>query len=119
MPYAGGAIEMLIAMPDELDAFEQALDSTELQRIVSAIRNRPVIYAAPEWSFEQSIDAKTLLQPLGLPTGPLDFSAMLVDDTGNIEITSIVQKARIEVDKNGTRGGGGHSSVSWCHQCSC
>jgi serpin B len=103
MPYSGGAIAMLLIMPDDLATFEQSLNPTELDRITGALQSRLVDYTLPEWTFQQEIDAKALLEPLGLPTGALDFSNMLVTDPGNLEISAVKQKARIEVDRNGTR----------------
>jgi serpin B len=103
LPYAGGELSMLIVMPEELAALEQSLSSESIAEIVDQLREQRLNLNVPEWSFEQSIDAKTLLLPLGLPSGPMDFSRMLEGAQERIEITGVVQKARIEVDKDGTR----------------
>ncbi|MFK7893536.1 MAG: serpin family protein [Granulosicoccus sp.] len=90
-------------MPDDLVAFEQSLTPGKIAETVQLLTLQSASLDIPEWSFEQSINVKELLLPLGLPSGPMDFSNMLVDSFVPIEITGIAQKARIEVDKDGTR----------------
>ncbi|MBX2881665.1 MAG: serpin family protein [Granulosicoccus sp.] len=110
--YAGDELSMLIVMPDQLSTAEMSLNAAGVADVVSQLSSQDVILAVPEWSFEQTIDAKELLVPLGLPSGAMDFSAMLTEDPGNIGITQAIQKARIEVDKDGTRAAAVSAIVS-------
>ena len=103
LPYAGGELAMLILVPADLLAFESALDAVSLDALVADLTAADVQLRVPTWEDEADIALSTLLAPLGLPANPWDFGRM-VDDPGatGIDVRAL-QKARIEVDEDGTR----------------
>ncbi len=103
IPYAGNQVSMLLIMPEDLDSFESSLNASMLADITRSLVPRELILGVPAWSFEQTIDARSLLIPIGLPANEMDFSAMLAENNRPLAISEILQKSRIEVDKDGTR----------------
>lgn len=103
MPYDGGNISMVVIMAQDMDRFEESLDTAALGKILNGLREEGIHLALPKWEFEKKIDALKLLAPLGLPTGPGDFSPMFEGgDSGDFYIAQVDHKARIEVDETGT-----------------
>ena len=102
LPYAGGELAMLILVPDELASFEGTLDAAALDALVAGLASSEVQLRVPKWEDDADIDLSTLLAPLGLPANPWDFGRMIESDAPTVDVTAL-QKARIEVDENGTR----------------
>lgn len=101
IPYGGGDIAMLILMPTSLADFESTLDAVSVNNVVNAMSNSDVRFTVPNWEDEAELDLVELLAPLGFPPNPWDFGRMVEGGT-SLEVFAI-QKARIEVDENGTR----------------
>ena len=101
IPYGGGDIAMLILMPTSLADFESTLDAVSVNNVVNAMSNSDVRFTVPSWEDEAELDLVGLLAPLGFPPNPWDFGRMVEGGT-SLEVFAI-QKARIEVDENGTR----------------
>ena len=102
IPYAGGELSMMIMMPDDLASFESTFSVARLNSIVSSLQSVRVAYSMPAFEIESLLDANKLLEPIGLPVQDLDLSDMFDSLDQELELT-VQQKARIEVDQNGTR----------------
>lgn len=102
MPYKGGNLSMVVVMPNNIEDFESSLDLERLDFIIDGLREEGIHYALPKWAFEQSTDALALLEPLGLPVGEADFSAMFEGGQTGYFIDQIDHKARIQADETGT-----------------
>ena len=103
LPYAGGELAMLILVPDDLAAFEATLDAAALEALVAGLASNEVRLRAPNWDDELEIDLSARLGPLGLPANPWNLGRMIDDPAGADVAVAALQKARIEVDENGTR----------------
>jgi len=101
IPYGGGDIAMLILMPTVIADFESTLDENTLNSVLSAMSESDVTFVVPNWAYEAEIDLVEALTPLGFPANPWNFDRMF-DSGGSLEVLA-KQKARIEVDENGTR----------------
>ena len=101
IPYGGGDIAMLILMPTSIADYEVTLDATGVENLVSAMNIRDIEFTVPNWNDEAELDLVDLLTPVGFPANPWDFGRM-IQGGANLEVFA-KQKARIEVDKDGTR----------------
>ena len=101
IPYGGGDITMLIFMPQSIADFEASLDAETVENLVDAMRIDSVELAVPNWEDEADIDLTQILEPQGFPTNPWNFDRM-IDGGRNLDVFA-KQKARIEVDRDGTR----------------
>ena len=103
LAYAGGELAMLILVPDDLAAFEAALDASALDALVDGLAPGDVRLRAPKWTEDASLALGPLLGPLGLPASPWVFGRMIDDPARAAVDVTALQRARIEVDENGTR----------------
>ena len=103
LPYAGGELAMLILVPEDLAAFEAGLDAAALDAIVDALAPAEVRLRAPVWEQDADLALGPLLQPFGLPASPWDFGRMIDDPAATSVDVTALQRARIEVDEDGTR----------------
>ena len=101
IPYGGGDIAMLILMPTSIADYEATLDAAGVENLVSAMNISDIEFTAPNWNDEAELDLVDLLAPVGFPANPWDFGRM-IQGGANLEVFA-KQKARIEVDKDGTR----------------
>ncbi len=101
IPYGGGDIAMLILMPDSLAAFEPSLNADSVQSVVNSMTITDVNFTVPNWNDEADLDLVELLTPSGFPENPWDFGRM-IEGGASLQVLA-KQKARIEVDENGTR----------------
>ena len=115
MDYADGKFAMLIVLPDKTDGLAEVaakLDGAEIRKILDgqAIHNGNIII--PKFKIETEIDSdknKTIFTKLGMKKaftpGVADFTGMIIpnDDNPAIHIGSIIHKAIIEVDEEGTK----------------
>lgn len=104
IPYVDGNLSMLVVMPADFDAFLAALTPADLDSIVGQLTDQYVALAMPKFSFTTALGLKAVLASLGMtaafnPT-QADFSGI----TGNFDLSiqSVVHKAFINVDENGT-----------------
>lgn len=101
IPYGGGELAMLLLMPAELESFETSLNDEVLNGIIDALDVSDLEITVPSWQLESDVDLMEVLSPLGLPASPWNFER-LVNGGTSLEVLAR-QKARIEVDENGTR----------------
>ena len=103
LSYAGGELAMLVLVPDDLAAFEAGLDAAAIDALVGGLASTDVRLRAPKWTEDASLALGPLLAPLGLPANPWDFGRMIDDPAAAAVDVTALQRARIEVDENGTR----------------
>jgi serpin B len=106
LPYEGGKFSMVVFMPNEgtLAQFEQGLEVSLLADLSGKFGRGEVILSFPKFKIESSLDLGGALSELGMvdafDAGLADFSKM----TGakDLMITSVLQKAMVDVDEKGT-----------------
>jgi serpin B len=103
LPYLGGELSMVVIVPDDLAAFEGALDGDRLQAITGALRDPLRKAQLPTFTFRTALSLKEQLGALGMPlafTDTADFSAMTTAD--EVWIGDVLHQAFIAVDEEGT-----------------
>jgi serpin B len=105
LPYDGGELSMVILLPQagNFGAFENSLDSQQIDGIIESLEGRQVTLAMPKFEFESEFSLRETLAAMGMPiafSGSADFSGM----TGNrdLYIADVVHKAFVSVDEAGT-----------------
>lgn len=103
LPYAGGALSMVVMVPNDLASFEASLDAPSLSSVLASIKPGGVHLTMPKWSARTHLNLNSALTDLGMPSafGAADFSAM----TGGsgLFLSAVEHEAFIEVDEQGTR----------------
>jgi serpin B len=111
LPYAGGALSMVIVLPDAADglpAAEQGLDAAVLEAALAEATPQRVDLRLPRFRIEPAtpVSLRTHLEALGMRRawqgGQADFSGMTGPGTGGAPISEAVHKAFIEVNEQGT-----------------
>ncbi len=108
MRYAGGDISMAILLPkrsDGLKALEDSLDAAQLNTWIrkAGFRARRAVFV-PKFKLTQEFDLSRTLAAMGMPDAfspNADFSGM-DGIKRNLYISSVVHKAFVEVDEQGT-----------------
>ena len=103
LPYVGGKLAMLVIVPDNLAAFEAALDQPALAAITGALEARTVDLRLPRFSTRSQLGLGDLLAALGMPTAftdRADFSGITTKEP--LLIDAVVHQADIDVDEEGT-----------------
>jgi serpin B len=101
IPYGGDEIAMLILMPNSIENLEASLNAEGLSEIVNAMETSDIQFTVPNWQQSSELDLLQLLSPLGLPGNPWNFER-LVNEGTTLDVFAR-QRAKIEVDENGTR----------------
>ncbi|MFQ9918958.1 MAG: serpin family protein [Flavonifractor plautii] len=107
LPYDDGRLGFLAVLPDgELDAWLETLDGDTLPALLAAAEEERVLLRLPKFEAEWGGELKELLAELGLETAfdpaQADFSALGTAPDGPLYVSSVVHKARIEVNEKGT-----------------
>jgi serpin B len=103
LPYDGNELSMVILCPDQLDAFEAALDSQRVNSIIQSLQRGEVALTMPRFQFDSSFSLKSKLAEMGMPVAfnsQADFSGM--DGKRDLSITDVIHKAFVSVDEAGT-----------------
>jgi serpin B len=104
LPYLGDQIAMDIILPDSFSTFENALNASTLNQILSAMNSRDLQLSMPKFKFATDFDLKNALSTLGMPIafepGRADFSG--ITDAGALYIQGVLHKAFVAVDEQGT-----------------
>ena len=103
LPYDGGQLAMTIIVPDDLAAYEAALDPADLAAVTSALSHHQVTLSLPKFEFDAPVSLKTALQELGMPsafTEAADFSR--IDGTRGLAISDVLHKGFVSIDEQGT-----------------
>ena len=94
-------------LPDgELDAWLETLDGDTLPALLAAAEEERVLLRLPKFEAEWGGELSDALAAMGLETafdsGRADFSALGTAPDGPLYVSSVVHKARIEVNEKGT-----------------
>ena len=103
LPYVSGKLSMLVIIPDDLAAFEKALDGAALAGIVDGLSAHEVILAMPKFGTESKLELGPILAALGMPTAftdAADFSGITKEQA--LQISAVIHQANIDVDEKGT-----------------
>ena len=103
LPYVGGALSMLVVVPDDLAVFEKTLDGAALAGIVRGLTSQEVILAMPRFGTESKVELGPVLAALGMPTAftdAADFSGITREQA--LQISAVIHQANIDVDEKGT-----------------
>jgi len=108
MPYAHGSgneLAMVVILPKDnnLTAAAELLDPQVRAAVENTTVSRQVKVYIPRFTLETEYDLTGTLATMGMPTafsGNADFSGM--DGSGNLSISSVVHKAYIDVNEEGT-----------------
>lgn len=109
-PYEDFAYDLAVLLPKEgktLDEAIASLDGTSLRRMLTSPAEAIVHAAIPPFSIESEWNLNDSLQALGMTDAfdsAADFSAMTGSDN-SLMISSVIQKAKIDVDAQGTKAG--------------
>ncbi|MHB8114462.1 MAG: serpin family protein [Bellilinea sp.] len=104
--YEGRELSMVILLPDEdqFAAFEDSLDSAQLQSILDQLTEQRLDLSMPKFKVDSSFGLADTLAAMGMPDAfdgvKADFSGM----TGkpDLFITNVVHKAYVNVNEEGT-----------------
>ncbi len=107
MPYAGGALSMVVLLPktnDGLAALERKLGAAKVDQWVSSMHPRKVRVFLPRFKTTSQFGLGPILAGLGMP---LAFDARDADFSGmtgrpDLYISAVVHKAFVDVNEEGT-----------------
>ncbi len=104
LPYGGGALSMVVIVPNDFDDFESTLTADVVDEVVESISDGGIHLSMPKWSARTKVTLNEVLTELGMPSafgGGADFSGM----TGSpgLFLDRVEHEAFIEVDEAGTR----------------
>ena len=107
LPYDDGRLGFLAMLPDgELDAWLETLDGDTLPALLAAAEEERVLLRLPKFEAEWGGELSDALAAMGLETAfdpdRADFSALGTAPDGPLYVSSVVHKARIEVNEKGT-----------------
>jgi serpin B len=102
LPYLGGRLSMVVIVPDDLAAFEAALDGPRLAAVTGGLQADLLSVQLPRWQSRTAVSLPEQLGALGLrraflPTA--EFSALSPEAT---KIDDVVHQAFVAVDEKGT-----------------
>jgi serpin B len=105
LQYDGGELSMVILLPEagKVEAFEEGLQSQQVDAIINDMQNIQVALTMPRFEFDSEFRLKDTLAGMGMPiafSSAADLSGM----TGKRElaISDVVHKAFVAVDEAGT-----------------
>ena len=115
LPYQGRRLAMFIFLPapGKFDEFAAGLNSETLSGFNDSWNERVVDLTMPRFEMEKSVDAKAVLQKLGMTdafnpapgvadfSGMADFSSPTSPDPG-LYVSDVLHKAFVEVNEKGT-----------------
>ena len=106
LPYKGGTLAMLIALPKDkaaMQELEKSLSAEKLDSMRKALAQQKVKVYLPRFTFSSGFQLNGALAALGMPLAfkdAADFSGM--DGSKKLYIQKAVQKAFVEVNEEGT-----------------
>ncbi|CAI5775570.1 SERPIN domain-containing protein [Podarcis lilfordi] len=117
LPYHGESISMLIALPTEsttpLSAIIPHISTKTIQSWMTTMVQKRVQVILPKFTAEAETDLKEPLQELGIrdmfDQSKANFAK--ITRTGNIHVSQILQKAKIEVSEDGTKASAATTAI--------
>jgi serpin B len=107
LPYAGGHLSMVIALPQRLEGvypLAEGLDDQKLRDAVAAMREREVRLSLPRFNIASGLMLEKELSGMGMP---LPFDPERADFSGitprePLALSTVLHQATVEVDEHGT-----------------
>lgn len=106
IPYGNGAYKMVVMLPNEgksIDEMMRGMDAKSLSELSYNMDNCVVDLKLPRFTTSLSVSLNDMISKLGAPTmftGAADFSNFA---NGELFISKMLQKAKIEVSEEGTK----------------
>lgn len=105
LPYTGGAIAMIVLLPDagKLPEVERELDGPRIDRLLQSMKNQQTEIAMPKFRVESSFLLRDPLKDLGLRTAftpQADFSR--ASSESGFALTEVIHKTFVDVNERGT-----------------
>lgn len=107
LPYGNSSYSMTVLLPNEDKSLAEMIAKLNTETLASLPRNMEkcqVDIRLPRFTTELSLSLNTIISKLGAPTmfdaNKADFSKFA---SGNVAISKMLQKAKIEVSEEGTR----------------
>jgi len=114
LPYDGWELSMVILLPKigAFEAFEAAVDATQVEAIVQGLSHRRVALTMPKFLFASGFGLADALAAMGMPAAfseDADFSGM----TGkrDLFLADVIHKAFVSVDEEGTEAAAATAAV--------
>ena len=114
LPYDGWELSMVILLPEAgaFEAFEAAVDATQVEAIVQGLSHRRIALTMPRFLFASGFRLADALAAMGMPAAfseDADFSGM----TGkrDLFLADVIHKAFISVDEDGTEAAAATAAV--------
>ncbi len=109
-PYKDNKYAFVGLLPNEGMGLEEFLETLTGEEIVSMLdhkKSKTVLTKIPKFSLEYEIPLNDVLQELGMMDAfdelHADFSGLATSDVGNLYISRVLHKTKIEVDEKGTK----------------
>ncbi len=105
MPYIGWEASMIVLLPaeGEFGNVEEILSPRFFTEIIDSFNMRPVDLTFPKFEYETSLELSEILSQMGMPSAFMGgFSNMVNNAAGDLFISSIIHKAFVAVDEEGT-----------------
>ncbi len=111
-PYAGGRYAFAALLPEEglsVTDYAAALTPESLRGTLADKQNGSVRVGLPKFSVSYDAELSPMLKSMGMTDvfdpAAADLSGAAVSENGNINVSRVVHKTRIDVDAEGTRAG--------------
>jgi len=101
LPFAGGALELVVMLPDDPAALDATFDA--LPALDAAWKRAPVQLQLPRFRVQQAVELTPALKALGVtaPFGPEADLSGFAGEPGQLQISGVHHKAVVEVDEAG------------------
>lgn len=109
LDYSDNRLKFAAFMPSDGDmkGFLNSLDAEEFTNLVSSAKKGRCLLKMPKFSIESSIELNDILKSMGVKTAFDPNKADLSDfgrcGNGNVYVSRVFQKAKIDVDEEGTK----------------
>ncbi len=109
MDYSDSRLKFMAVKPKDGDISKlmESLDYAKFVSTVEAAQEGECIFQMPKFSIESEIDLNDCVKELGaqliFDPGNADLSGFGESENGNVFVSNIFQKAKIDVDEEGTR----------------
>ncbi len=106
LPYEGGGVSMFIMLPEsEIDDISHKLNNEDVEELMGDMRERELSeISIPKFKLETDYNLNNVLSSMGMPSAFSESAADFSGITGgrDLFIDSVLHKAFIEVDEEGT-----------------
>lgn len=101
LPLRGGELDIVVILPDDFSAFEDALDQAKLAEVFAALTLVPIYLRMPKFELQAAYELSNELQSLGMVAPFSDITSFdgIHPDTDVLEF--VVHNTVIKVDEGG------------------